>query len=44
MMSRDQNDQLSRIGPGTLMCKLLRRYWAPFLLSSEIPEPDAPPW
>ena len=43
MMSREQNDTLSRIGPGTLMGKLLRRYWAPFLLASEIPEPDCPP-
>ena len=43
MMSREQNEQLSRIGPGTLMGKLLRRYWAPFLLASEIPEPDCPP-
>ena len=33
MMSREQNDLLSRIGPGTLMGKLLRRYWAPFLLA-----------
>jgi len=29
MMSREQNEQLSRVGPGTLMGKLLRRYWAP---------------
>ena len=43
MMSREQNEQLSCVGPGTLMGKLLRRYWAPFLLSSEIPEPDCPP-
>jgi phthalate 4,5-dioxygenase oxygenase subunit len=43
MMSREQNDTLSRIGPGTLVGKLLRRYWAPFLLASEIPEPDCPP-
>ena len=43
MMSREQNDQLSRVGPGTFMGKLLRRYWAPFLLASEIPEPDCPP-
>ena len=43
MMSREQNDQLSRVGPDTLMGKLLRRYWAPFLLVSEIPEPDCPP-
>ncbi len=25
------------------MGKLLRRYWAPFLLAEEIPEPDCPP-
>ena len=31
MMSREQNDQLSRVGPGTFLGKLLRRYWAPFL-------------
>src|SRR5256885_9536504 len=43
MMSREQNDQLSRVGPNTPMGKLLRRYWAPFLLASEIPEPDCPP-
>ena len=43
MMSREQNEQLSRTGPGTPMGKLLRRYWAPFLLASEIPEPDCPP-
>ena len=34
MMSREQNEQLSRVGPGTLMGKLLRRYWAPFLLAA----------
>ncbi|MGB7259403.1 MAG: Rieske 2Fe-2S domain-containing protein [Pseudolabrys sp.] len=43
MMSREQNDQLSRVGAGTLMGKLLRRYWAPFLLAEEIAERDCPP-
>ena len=43
MMSREQNEQLCRIGPGTLMGKLLRRYWAPFLLAEELPKPDCPP-
>jgi phenylpropionate dioxygenase-like ring-hydroxylating dioxygenase large terminal subunit len=43
MMSREQNDQLCRVGPGSFMGKLFRRYWAPFLLTSEIPEPDCPP-
>ena len=42
MMSREQNDQLSRIGPGTLMGKLLRRYWAPFLLADGTPRAGLP--
>lgn len=33
---------LVRTGPGTPMGILMRRYWVPFLLSSEIPEPDCP--
>jgi nitrite reductase/ring-hydroxylating ferredoxin subunit len=43
MLSRDQNDLLTRTGPDTLMGNLLRRYWAPFLQAEEIPEPDCPP-
>jgi phenylpropionate dioxygenase-like ring-hydroxylating dioxygenase large terminal subunit len=37
------NEALTRVGPGTRMGTLLRRYWLPALLSSEIPEPDGPP-
>jgi len=43
MLSKEDNEILTRIGPGTLMGNLLRRYWTPALLSSEIPEPDSPP-
>jgi phenylpropionate dioxygenase-like ring-hydroxylating dioxygenase large terminal subunit len=43
MTSRGQNDFLTRTGPGTPMGNLLRRYWIPALLSSEIAEPDCPP-
>ncbi len=43
MTSREQNDFLTRTGPGTPMGNLLRRYWIPALLSSEIAEPDCPP-
>jgi phthalate 4,5-dioxygenase len=43
MLPREQNDLLTRTGPGTLMGNLLRRYWAPFLHAEEIPEPDCPP-
>jgi phthalate 4,5-dioxygenase len=42
MLSREENDLLCRIGPGTLMGNLLRRYWTPACLSSEV-EPDGSP-
>src|SRR5687767_532649 len=41
MLSREENDLLCRVGPGTPMGDLLRQYWIPALLASEIP-PDAP--
>ncbi len=34
---------LIKTGPGTPMGELMRRYWVPALLSSEIAEPDCPP-
>ncbi len=38
MLSRENNETLCRVGPGTPMGALLRRYWLPLLLSSELPE------
>jgi phenylpropionate dioxygenase-like ring-hydroxylating dioxygenase large terminal subunit len=43
MLSKEDNAILTRVGPGTLMGNLLRRYWTPALLSTEVPEPDSPP-
>jgi phthalate 4,5-dioxygenase oxygenase subunit len=43
MLTKEDNEILCRVGPGTLMGNLLRRYWTPALLSSEVPEPDSPP-
>jgi phenylpropionate dioxygenase-like ring-hydroxylating dioxygenase large terminal subunit len=43
MLSREDNELLSRIGPGTPMGTLMRQYWIPAALSSELPEPDGPP-
>jgi phthalate 4,5-dioxygenase oxygenase subunit len=43
VLSEQDNEILTRVGPGTLMGNLLRRYWMPALLSSEVPEPDSPP-
>src|SRR5215475_16212997 len=43
MLSHEDNELVCRTGPDTPMGKLFRRYWHPFLLSSELPEPDCPP-
>jgi phenylpropionate dioxygenase-like ring-hydroxylating dioxygenase large terminal subunit len=43
MLTQQDNEILTRVGPGTMMGNLLRRYWTPALLSSEVPEPDSPP-
>ena len=42
-MSQEQNEQLTRTGPGTLLGDLFRRYWIPALLAEEIAERDGPP-
>jgi phthalate 4,5-dioxygenase oxygenase subunit len=39
----EQNDFLTRTGPGTPMGELFRRYWLPALLAEELPEPDCTP-
>ncbi|MCL6593665.1 MAG: aromatic ring-hydroxylating dioxygenase subunit alpha [Alicyclobacillus sp.] len=43
MLSVEDNILLTRTGPGTRMGKVLRQYWIPALLSSELPHPDCPP-
>ena len=43
MFSPEENELLTRVGPGTAMGNLMRRYWIPALLSEEIPLPDCPP-
>src|SRR5919202_4975535 len=43
MLSKADNDYLCRIGPGTPMGNLMRHYWLPAALSSELPEPDGAP-
>src|ERR1700685_1066142 len=37
------NERLVRIGAGTPMGEVFRRYWVPACLSEEIAEPDSPP-
>jgi phenylpropionate dioxygenase-like ring-hydroxylating dioxygenase large terminal subunit len=43
MLTREQQELITRSGPGTALGALLRRYWIPFLLSEELPEPECPP-
>jgi phenylpropionate dioxygenase-like ring-hydroxylating dioxygenase large terminal subunit len=43
MLSKRDNQEITRVGPTTPLGKMFRRYWVPALLSEEIPEPDCPP-
>ena len=41
-MNKEMSETLTRVGPGTPMGELMRRYWVPALMSSEIAEADGP--
>ncbi len=43
MLSREENELISRTGPGTRMGALVRRYWMPAFLADQLPEPDCAP-
>jgi len=43
MLSTQDNELMCRVGPGTPMGDLMRQYWLPILMSSELAEPDGPP-
>ncbi len=43
MLSREDNELLTRVGPGTGMGGLMRRFWMPVVMSSEITESDCTP-
>jgi phthalate 4,5-dioxygenase len=42
-MTPEENELLTRVGPGTPMGELFRRFWLPVLLSEELPTPDCAP-
>jgi len=42
MMTKEENELLTRTGPGTPAGELLRRYWQPVALSEELPSGGAP--
>ena len=43
MLSREDNELLTRTGGATPMGQYFRRFWQPVALSRELPEPDSPP-
>ena len=43
MLSKQDNEVLCRVGPGTPMGTLMRQYWVPVFMSSELDSPDCPP-
>jgi phenylpropionate dioxygenase-like ring-hydroxylating dioxygenase large terminal subunit len=42
MVTREENEKLTRVGPGTPMGELMRRYWIPAAMSSELAADGAP--
>ena len=43
MLSREENDRLTQVGPGTPMGEMMRRYWHPIATSAQLPHPDCYP-
>jgi nitrite reductase/ring-hydroxylating ferredoxin subunit len=43
MLTRSENERLTRVGPGTPMGELMRRYWIPAAFSEQVAQPDGPP-
>lgn len=43
MLTQEENNLLTQVGPGTPMGDLMREYWLPAFMTSELPEPDGPP-
>ena len=41
--TREENEWLTRVGPGTLMGNLFRQYWIPVLPVSFVKEPGGKP-
>ena len=43
MITAAENELLTRVGPGTPMGRMMRRYWLPACASAQLPAPDGPP-
>lgn len=42
-MRKEENEYLTKVGPGTAVGTLLRRFWMPVLLEHEVPGANEPP-
>ncbi|WP_234263512.1 Rieske 2Fe-2S domain-containing protein [Hydrogenophaga sp. NFH-34] len=42
MLSQEDNQRITRVGPGTEMGQLMRQFWIPFLLSRDVAEDGQP--
>jgi phenylpropionate dioxygenase-like ring-hydroxylating dioxygenase large terminal subunit len=43
MLTKEDNELISQVGPGTPMGSLMREYWLPAMLSAELASPDCDP-
>ncbi len=43
MLSHENNELLTRVGPGSAMGELMRRYWIPAASADQVEKPDGPP-
>ena len=43
MLPRSDNERICRVGPGTPMGEVFRRYWLPVCVSTQIAKPDSAP-
>ena len=43
MLTAEENNTLTKVGPGTPMGGVMRSYWIPFLLPEELPTADCAP-
>ncbi|MBM2809661.1 MAG: aromatic ring-hydroxylating dioxygenase subunit alpha [Chloroflexi bacterium] len=43
MLTQEENEMLTRVGGGTPMGEMLRRYWVPACMSEELPAADCDP-
>jgi phthalate 4,5-dioxygenase len=43
VLNREQNERVCRVGPGTPMGKVFRRFWLPVCTSDQLPKPDCDP-